>query len=348
MTDRDNTETLLKRVHQAHAEGATLRLVGHDSKRFYGHQVAGETVNLADHCGIINYEPTELVITARAGTPLDELEATLRQHGQMLPFEPPHFEGRGTIGGAVATGLSGPRRWFAGPCRDFVLGVTCINGHGELLHFGGEVMKNVAGYDISRLMTGAQGTLGILLDVSLKVLPMPEEEWTLAMPLQRGQIQTELNRITAEGFNVTGAALADGHWQIRIAGSKQAVTPLASRTSASMTDDQSLWNTLRHGRHPAMRQEHTWRLSLPPNSAIDNLPEHNLIEGGTRQAWLAGHEATEIRALAQRLGGHAARWHGGEDVFEPLPPAMLALQKRIKQAFDPKGIFNPGRIYQGI
>ena len=183
MTDHDIGTELAERVRDAAAARQPLRLVGRNSKAFYGHAVDGETLELAGHRGIVRYEPTELVLTARAGTPVSEIEAALAANGQMLPFEPPSFDGEASIGGAVAAGLGGPRRPWGGAPRDLLLGITLLDGRGRILRFGGEVMKNVAGYDVSRLMAGALGTLGVLLEVSLKVLPAPAVEESLVLTL---------------------------------------------------------------------------------------------------------------------------------------------------------------------
>ena len=167
------------RVGEARRQKATLKIRGQGSKSFYGRPCEGEVVDVSPHQGIVSYEPTELVLTGCAGTSLAAIEAALSEAGQMLPFEPPHYGEGATLGGTLACGFSGPRRPYAGAARDFVLGTQVVTGKGEALRFGGAVMKNVAGYDVSRLMVGSLGTLGIILEASLKVLPRPGAEITL-------------------------------------------------------------------------------------------------------------------------------------------------------------------------
>src|SRR3990172_8477065 len=175
----DISQKLADAVREAAANHALLAIQGNGTKAFYTGALSGTPLDVTGHRGIVSYEPTELVITARAGTPLAEIEAALAERGQMLGFEPPYFGEAATLGGTIACGFSGPRRPYAGAARDFVLGTKIVNGKGEILKFGGEVMKNVAGYDVSRLMVGALGTLGVLLEISLKVLPKPAREITL-------------------------------------------------------------------------------------------------------------------------------------------------------------------------
>ena len=216
--DQDIGQRLQDRV-QAAVEAATpLRLVGGDTKAFYGRQPLGEPLNLAGHRGIVSYEPTELVITARAGTPLQRLEATLARQGQMLPFEPPHFGADATLGGTIACNLSGPRRRYAGAARDFVLGTRVLNGSGEILSFGGEVMKNVAGYDVSRLMTGAMGTLGLLLEISLKVLPRPETELTLGLDMSADLALERLSRWGLRPLPISASCHDGARLLVRLSG----------------------------------------------------------------------------------------------------------------------------------
>ena len=215
MTD-DLTDVLREQVREAGHAGTALRIRGHDSKAFYGEPVDGKPLDLSAHRGIVDYEPTELVLTARAGTPLAEIEALLAEKGQVLAFEAPRFDGRGTLGGAVASGLAGPRRPWGGAPRDLILGVCLLDGRGQVLRVGGQVMKNVAGYDVSRLMAGSLGTLGVLLEISLKVLPAPIETRTLLLELLREAALARLRELARQPCPLSGACHLDGRLYLRL------------------------------------------------------------------------------------------------------------------------------------
>ena len=341
---------LLDRVRQAVASRTPLCIRGGGSKAFYGRRCQGQPLDLAAHRGIVSYEPSELVITARAGTPLAEVEALLAAHGQMLPFEPPHFSPTATLGGMVAAGLSGPRRPWGGAVRDAVLGVKLINGRGEALRFGGQVMKNVAGYDLSRLMVGALGTLGVLLEVSIKVLPRPAEERTLVFELDAVAAATRQVEWGRRPLPLSATLAHAGRLHLRLSGSRQGVQAAREALGGEETDN-AIWaavrdQTLRFFRTAAP----FWRISLPP--AAPALAGVGLTEWGGALRWLASDAAAEsIRRQAAALGGHATlfRGHDGSaEVFQALAPAMLALQQRVKQALDPDALFNPGRLYPGL
>jgi glycolate oxidase FAD binding subunit len=352
MTAADQTERLADRVRRAAADKRPLAIAGSGSKAFIGNPARGETLSLAEHTGLINYEPTELVMTVRAGTPLIEVERSLADGGQLLPFEPPRFGGAGTIGGAVAAGLAGPRRFATGGVRDFMLGARIINGKGEVLRFGGEVMKNVAGYDVSRLMVGAFGTLGVLLDVSLKVLPAPEQERTLKLSLAADAVADRLDRWTAAALPVTGAAHDGEALWLRLSGTSRALDAAAPVIGGERTDDNDFWGALRDHALPffELRQdERLWRLALPPHSPRPNLAGRWLSEWGGRIHWLCSPEPVDaVRAATAEHGGHALLFRGRPDdaAFPPLDAAMRALQARLKAALDPAGIFNCGRLYR--
>ena len=366
----DMSVELQSRIHEAIAKKTLLHIIGGGSKSFYGRAVdsqseAGEMLSIANHRGIVSYEPSELVITARAGTPLREIETLLTSHGQMLAFEPPRFGLIGTLGGAIASGLSGPRRPYVGSTRDFVLGVKSINGTGEVLRFGGQVMKNVAGFDVSRLLTGSLGTLGILLEVSLKVLPLPEAEKTLLFECAEADAIARMNAGSGHSLPLSGAFFESGQLHLRLFGSATALRAaharsggeaLATGSDSRVDVDQggdygvSLWDRLRDQHHHFFQSEiPLWRLSVPPATPPVNLPGVCLLDWGGAQRWLKSDaSASIIRAAVNQVGGHATLFRGGDrhsEVFHSLTPAMMSVQKRIQTAFDPHGIFNTGRIY---
>lgn len=337
---------------QAAAEAATpLCIVGGNSKAFYGRVPDGEPLELSRHQGVVHYEPTELVVTARAGTPLRELQHLLHEHQQMLAFEPPAFGGTATIGGTIACGLSGPRRPYAGAARDFVLGTTILTGRGEVLRFGGEVMKNVAGYDISRLMCGALGSLGVILEVSLKVLPLPACERTLILEMSATDAIDAMNRWAAQPLPLSGACHDGNRVYVRLSGSAEGVNAACARIGGESLDDaESFWAALREHTLPFFHSEHLlWRLSMPSTAEPLELPGMWMLDWGGAQRWLKSpaNEAT-IRDAVRQAGGHATLYRGGDrngDIFEPLAPAVGKLHQTLKARFDPNGILNPGRMY---
>jgi glycolate oxidase FAD binding subunit len=349
-------ENLSRLIREAAKQRRPLCIRGGGTKDFYGGAIHGYKLNTGDYRGIVAYEPTELVITARAGTPLLEVEAALREHGQMLAFEPPHFGSGTTFGGCVAAGLSGPRRPYAGAVRDFVLGVRILDGKGDDLKFGGQVMKNVAGYDVSRLMAGALGTLGVLLEVSLKVLPLPAFESTLLLKRKVADAILLMNQWAARPLPITATAYRDGTLAVRLSGARVAVDAAMKRIggdAAAPAEAERFWAGLRDQTDPFFTGvEPLWRLSVKSTTAPLELPGAQLIEWGGALRWLkSGADAKTIRDAAARAGGHATLFRGGDSsqgVFHPLPPALMTLHRNLKQAFDPSGILNPGRLYPDL
>lgn len=350
--DADQSLELQGAVLATREQRRSLTITGHGSKAFYGRSVVGDQLSLAGHRGVVNYEPTELVISARAGTPLEEIEGLLTRHGQMLAFEPPRFNGAGTLGGAIASGLSGPRRPYTGSARDFVLGTRLINGRGEILRFGGEVMKNVAGFDVSRLMAGSLGTLGVLLEISLKVLPLPETERTLVFDCNRTTAIEWMNTWAGQALPLSAAAHFDGQLWVRLSGNAAGVSAGCKRLGGS-TGEDGFWQALRNQTLNFFTGDIAlWRLSLPPATPPHELPGDCLIDWGGAQRWLrSAADADQIRAVAAAVGGHATLFRGATndtEVFHPLQPALMAMQQRLKQSFDPDGLFNPGRLYRDL
>ncbi|MBY0242249.1 MAG: glycolate oxidase subunit GlcE [Burkholderiaceae bacterium] len=352
-------------IRQAAADKTPLRIRGGGTKDWYGGAPVGALLDTSGHAGVVDYEPSELVITARCGTPLAQIEALLARHGQMLAFEPPRFGTASTIGGVVAAGLSGPRRMAAGSVRDFVLGAQLMNGAGEVLNFGGQVMKNVAGYDVSRLLAGSMGTLGLITQVSLKVLPVPVREATLQMPLDEITALRRLNEWAGQPLPLSASCWHDGVLSVRLSGAASAVAAaldqLGGASQASVMPDaqaQALWAALRDHTHPYFDTPQLWRMALPPHASVIILKGASLIEWGGGQRWLhadaAGANpaarAAEIRRTVAACGGHATLFRSPDKsvpAFHPPSPALALLNRRMQQAFDPDRLFNRGRLQAG-
>lgn len=339
-------------IRAAGERGAPLRIRGGGAKDFYGGPLRGDVLDTRAYTGVVSYEPTELVITARAGTRLAELEETLREKGQMLAFEPPHFGPGATLGGCVAAGLSGPRRAHAGAVRDFVLGVRLLDGNGADLRFGGQVMKNVAGYDVSRLMTGALGTLGVLLEVSLKVLPVPPAEATLRFAADEAGALEKMRRWGGAPLPLSATCHVDGALYVRLSGAAAGVRAARETLGGEPAEEGgAFWESLREQSHPFFTPgAPLWRLAVKATTPPLRLPGRQLMEWGGALRWLVSDaDATAIRAATERAGGHATLFRAADKspgVFHPLSPALFKIHQQLKRAFDPKGILNSGRMYQ--
>lgn len=349
-TDGDHTQELAATVKGAAEAHTPLAIQGSGSKRFYTGELPGKSLDVTGHRGIVTYEPTELVITARAGTPLHEIEMALAEKNQMLAFEPPYFGDGATLGGAIACGLSGPRRPYAGSARDFVLGVTMINGNGEVLRFGGQVMKNVAGYDISRLMAGSLGTLGVILDVSLKVLPKPACEVTLVYAMDATGAIERMNALAGQPLPLSATCHVEGKLYVRLSGSEKGVHAAQTKLGGDvLPTGENFWRDLREQRLAFFRNDTPlWRLSLPPAMPPLDLPGSWLIDWGGAQRWLLSDAASaRIHDAATRAGGHAMAFRlppGGQRRFDQLDAVSRALHARLQQAFDPRGVFGGARL----
>ncbi len=346
-------EQLQSTIREAAAQHSPLCIRGGGSKDFYGGPLRGEPLHVSAYRGIIDYEPSELVMTARAGTPLAEIENTLRDRGQMLAFEPPHFGSHSTLGGCIAAGLSGPRRAYAGSVRDAVLGARLLDGKADDLRFGGQVMKNVAGFDVSRLLTGSMGTLGVILELSLKVLPLPVAEATLRFEHTAADAIALMNEWAGRPLPLSATAWHDGKLHVRLSGAAAAVSAAIKQFGGERVDDnaaQRYWHDIREQSTAFFTAAETlWRLSVKSTTLPLNLPGARLIEWNGALRWLATDaDAAAVRAAAQFGGGHATLFRGGDKavgVFHALPPALHAIERRLKRTFDPAGIFNPGRLY---
>jgi len=351
----DISQQLQQQIQRAFNQKTALCIVGGNSKAFYGHAVSAETLAVAEHRGVLNYEPTELVITARAGTPLIEIEKILDDNGQMLPFEPPAFTSKATIGGTIACNFSGPRRAYAGAARDFLLGCKIINGKGEILTFGGEVMKNVAGYDVSRLMAGALGTLGVLLEVSLKVLPKAEMEATQLINSSNLDALDRIHQLSMTPLPISASSFHDSVLRVRLSGAEKAVeAAIHSIGGDGMDNAEQYWYELKEQRLDFFNTDKPlWRISLASNIDSVGLPadyedDDCLYEWGGALRWLKSHvPAAAIQSIAAKLDGHATLFRHDEQhsMFQPLTPGLLRIHKNLKQAFDPENILNPGKLY---
>ena len=340
------------RIMSATRSGTALRIRGNGTKDWYGQELNGELLDTTAYSGIISYDPTELVVTARAGTNLREIGKALAEKKQMLAFEPPRFDGLATVGGIVASGLSGPRRQAVGSVRDFVLGTVLMDGKGETLHFGGQVMKNVAGYDVSRLLTGSLGTLGLILEVSLKVLPRPFAQHSLQFAMSEQDALHQLNVWGGQPLPLSASCWVDGNLYVRLSGAQAAVdAAIAKMGGTDLPEAENFWDGVREQTHTffSAQQQALWRLSLPTVAPPLALPGEQMIEWGGALRWLkTTADAETIRSVTANAGGHATLFKGGDKsvgVFQPLAPAVARIHRNLKQAFDPAGIFNPRRMY---
>jgi glycolate oxidase FAD binding subunit len=356
---------LIERIHAARNAGAQLDIRGSGSKGFYGETPQGEAFDVTGLSGISSYEPTELVVTARCGTTLAELETVLAEKGQCLPFEPPHFGAGATVGGMVAAGLSGPSRATVGAVRDFILGATMLNGRGELLSFGGQVMKNVAGYDVSRVLAGSMGTLGVICEVSLKVLPVAPATATLRFPMSQADALQQLNRWGGQPLPINASAWWSDMLVVRLRGALAAVNAAIATLGGELiegADAGDFWHGLREhsdeffvGAKRAVKSGSgiaLWRVSVPQTAPPLALPGEELLEWGGAQRWLCSAlPAAAVRDAAARAGGHATLFYSAGKVggvFAPLQSPLDRIHRELKKAFDPAGIFNPGRLYPGL
>ena len=353
--NKDNTESLVSKVKDAYHTKTPLKITAGNSKHFYGKNIDYNQLNVSTHSGIINYEPSELIMTVRAGTSLSEINSTLEKNNQMLAFEPPDFNSSSTIGGTIACGLSGSRRPFSGSARDFILGTRIINGKAEVLRFGGEVIKNVAGYDASRLMTGALGTLGVLLDVSLKVLPRPEAETTLVQKLSIDAAITLMTYLKRQPYPISGLVYYLNHLFIRLSGSKNTINKAVKDIGGEiliniLSEVPFAWKNLDNHELDFFKSEQAlWRISVKPNTPVININGNCIYGWAGAERWLHSDcDNNEVFEAAANLGGHATLYRFGDrtnNVFQPLPAVLLKIHQELKKSFDPNNILNPGKLY---
>jgi len=372
MTPNDPAlQLLIDRVQSARAAGAQLCIRGGGTKDFYGEAPQGDVLDTRLLEGISSYEPTELVVTARCGTALTELEALLAAQGQCLPFEPPHFgepaaptRGRGaTVGGMVAAGLSGPSRAAVGSVRDHVLGATLLNGRAEVLSFGGQVMKNVAGYDVSRLLAGSLGTLGVILEVSLKVMPIAPATVTLRLEMDQASAITRLNEWGGLPLPLNASAWWAGNLIVRLRGALAAVQAARARLGGDLVEPEfagPFWDGLRNhddeffvaARAAIAGGARLWRLSVPSTAPPLALAGELMLEWGGAQRWLcSAMPADAVRDAAAKVGGHATLFAATDKspgAFAPLRSPLDRIHRELKKSFDPSALFNPGRLYPDL
>ena len=350
MPSADCGADIAKIVAEAGCTGRHLRICGSGSKKDWLHPPASaEMLSLTEHTGIVNYDPAELVVTVRAGTELRELTRVLQQEGQALACDPPSFFGTGTVGGLVAAGFSGPGRPWGGSVRDAVLGVEMVNGLGERLTFGGQVMKNVAGYDVSRLMAGSWGEIGVLLSVSLRVHPVASHVTTCVLETSATAALELGAQFARQALPIAATWWHDGRLHVRLAGSEAALRSGRAIIGGEKHRDENYWDEIRDHRHPFFRSnidlpDHAlWRIVVPPacelpNLGIDESAADLAMEwrGGLR--WLWHSEPQRVMESARAVGGWA--WSRGTP--QPVQGAQLTLMRQIKAAFDPKGVFVSG------
>jgi len=368
----DSPQGLIDQVRTAMADRTPLRITGGGTKNFYGEATAGRPLDVGEWTGIVSHEPTELVITVRSGTPLAEVQGALAQKGQHLPFDPPRLGAGSTIGGVVASGLAGPARATVGGVRDFVLGAQFVDGQGHWLTFGGQVMKNVAGYDISRALAGSMGTLGVITHLSLKVLPVAPAEATLVFRLGQHEALEQLHRWGGQPLPLNASCWVRDETApdapellfVRLRGAVAAVEAACERMLREVAGGQRMdntqaaadWDACRDHALPFFRPVAPdlclWRLSVPQTAPMLELPYPQLVEwqGAQRWLWAPASAAPALRAAAAAVQGHATLFRPGADGapgvrrFDAESPALQAITRRLREAFDPHGIFNPGRM----
>ena len=353
----DQIDLLQEQVLHARGNNQKLNIVGGGTKAFMGRRADpdADTLSLAGHTGIVEYHPVELVLTVRAGTSLQEIETVLAEQGQCLHFEPPHFGEASTIGGTLACNLSGPSRPWAGSVRDQVLGVRLLNGKGEHLRFGGQVMKNVAGYDVSRLQAGAMGSLGVITEISLKVMPKPAATLTLVQDMPMEEAVGYMNRRAGEPKPVTGACWVDGKVYLRLSGARSAVEATAEKWPGSvMENGEQFWRQLQDMNHKFFADTDVplWRFSVGSAATLPALNGQWMMDWAGAQRWYRGEaELSDLEPMAQGAGGQVCLFRGGDrtgEVMHSQPEALKLIQHRVKQSFDPDGVFNPGRLYSWL
>lgn len=350
-----NIHRLIEKIQYHAKTGSPVAIRGFGSKSFYGNREVGERLSSESLQGIVEYDPSELVLTARAGTPVQVIREALDEHHQMLAFEPIEPSGLGSIGGTVATGLAGARRPWSGGVRDYVLGLHLVNGRGEYCRFGGQVMKNVAGYDVSRLMVGAMGCLGMLTQISVKVLPKPQLVRSAKLNLPLGEFLHLVKPWMKKMTPVTGVCHDGSNGYIRLEGFGKTVEEFASLNSLKTSGELNIWEQLRRQDHEIFKldeqtkEQKLWRLNLPKWTNLEDLNLPYLMDWAGGQYWVRSSDCAPIEKIAAAHNGHFCLYQNGENqAFAPLSSGVMMLHKNLKQAYDPKRIFNPGRLFEGL
>jgi len=358
--DNDISIELQNSVKDAISNNSPIYIHGGNSKLFFGNIVNATPLDVSKHTGIISYDPTELCITVRAGTLLSDIEKALDAENQILPFEPPQYTSNATIGGALAAGISGPRRAYTGSVRDAILGVKIINGEGEIVNFGGQVMKNVAGYDLSRMMVRSQGTLGVILEASIRLLPKPKNEITVCLEGSHSFALNYFQTSRVQQLPITASAWFNDQTFLRLSGSEKSLAyqlkKIVKENNATPVENPAhFWSDIRDHKHHffGRTDKPLWRLSLPPASdEIVQINDNQLIEWGGAQRWVnTNTPANIVHSSANSRNGYATLFQGDipeTPCFPKLDENLMKLHKQLKKNMDPRGIFNPGRIYSGL
>jgi glycolate oxidase FAD binding subunit len=353
----DISKQLQQQIINAAQTKQALQIIGNNSKAFYGCITDDDVTTplfVAEHSGIIDYQPSELTITARAGTALKEIIELLAEHRQMLAFEPPTFDGRASLGGCIATALAGPRRPWTGSVRDYVIGMRLLTGDGKDIRVGGKVMKNVAGYDLFRPMAGALGTLGVMLDITLKLLPLPETETSFSMKLEATAMQNVLRDWRNASMPISASSYDNGMLNARLSGSAVSIEDAIYKLPSDMLElSADYWQELNEHKLPFFDDPAPlYRLVVPGNAPCDFVTGETLIDWAGSLRWIKTPiPFSEVQNHAAALGGTASVYRNGlknEDVFSHMSDPLLALHKRIKGVMDPAGILNPGRLYRAL
>ena len=355
----DCSKHIADQIRDAGARRQKLKIVGHDSKHFLGRDTVGEELSLKEHAGVVSYKPAELVISVRAGTAIEEIDKVLSESGQMLASDPPKFDGKGSIGGSLACNLSGPGRPWTGSLRDAVLGVTIIDGRGESLKFGGQVMKNVAGYDVSRLQAGAMGCLGVIAEISLKVMPKPDATATVAIEMVDPSSSIRyINELCGTSLPITGACWDNGWQYVRFQGAGRAVEKAISEILQSRSDARQIhsevnyWESLRDHEHDFFSSpDKIWRYSVKSTTELQK-DGSSLVDWGGAQRWVRADGSVDN--MAKECDGRAGKVslfrgrESHEDVCHPMAEPLQQLHKGLKSRFDPDFLLNPGRLYSWL
>jgi glycolate oxidase FAD binding subunit len=350
----DIAKQIQQQLIDASSNKQPLQIIGNGSKSFYGRSAAGDPLQVKEHTGIIDYQPDELTITARAGTPLSEINDLITDHGQMLPFEPPTFSGSATLGGCIASGLAGPRRPWTGATRDYVIGIRLLTGDGRDIRLGGKVMKNVAGYDLFRPMTGALGTLGVMLEITLKLLPLPEHEISFRIDAGEQEMVRLLHDWTYASLPLSAASHSCGKFNIRLSGTRSSIDDSITKLPADREDlSPDYWQQLNEQQLDFFTgNEALYRFVVPANAPATNTPGDSMLDWGGALRWQKSTlPFDEVQHIATKLGGSVALYRNGnrdKEVFPALPENLFTLHQRIKQVLDPAGILNPGRLYRDL
>lgn len=346
----DTQQDIASRIQDAYQQKQPLEIIAGNTKSFYGRKIDAVPFSTLQHTGITEYEPSELYISARSGTTLKEIEQTILNNNQILPFEPPYFGSSATLGGCVASGLSGPRRATSGAVRDCILGTEIINGKGEYLRFGGKVMKNVAGYDVSRMMCGALGTLGVLMSITIRLLPKPQSEQTLVFSMSPDDSILHMNKWANTPMPISASFYDEVNLYIRLSGSASSIDKCVKEIGGDLVNSSDIfWMDIKEQTHKFFLTElPLWRICVPPNSPTLNISGDCVMEWNGALRWYVTEQSeSEIRAEVLRVNGHAMLFRGEntQQKFHPLTDAAMRIQTNLKQAFDPVGILNPGKMY---